>query len=260
MTDSRRKRGGPAAPDQLQREAQFFSHAYQSGTRKRVSQFYRALEASNAHFGALLLRHCPGRTVLECGSGTGHHALLLAEQGARITGIDISPTAVEMATSRARTRGSSAVFFVRDVERTEFADNSFDLVCGAGILHHVDLSKTLAELVRVLRPGGRAIFREPMGHNPIINLFRMVTPHLRTKTEHPLTISDLAALQRGFCRSDCKFFHLSSLALAPFARWSGVSSLVRAVDRFDSLLLDRVPALRRFAWQAVLSLEGPRKS
>jgi hypothetical protein len=50
-----------------------------------------------------------------------------------------------------------------------------------------DLSLACSEIARVLRPGGPAIFVEPLGHNPLINAYRKRTPALRTVDEHPPT-------------------------------------------------------------------------
>ena len=77
-------------------------------------------------------------------------------------------------------------------------DDSFDLVCGSGILHHLDLPAAMRELARVLRPSGRAVFMEPLGHNPAINAFRNRTPELRTPDEHPLLGKDLKLCRRYF--------------------------------------------------------------
>lgn len=146
-----------------------------------------------------------------------------------------------------------------NVEQPEFLENTFDVVYGSGVLHHANIPSTLAEILRVLKPGGLAIFREPMGHNPVINLFRRGTPHLRSEAEHPPTTADLALIRGAFHRSECKFFRLFSLVLAPLAGRLGVSSLLHTVDRFDGLVMRHIPALARFAWQAVLFLEEPRK-
>jgi ubiquinone/menaquinone biosynthesis C-methylase UbiE len=63
-----------------------------------------------------------------------------------------------------------------NAEATTFPDNSFDLICGSSILHHLNLDKACAEIRRILRPDGGAVFIEPLGHNPLINMFRKLTP------------------------------------------------------------------------------------
>jgi len=247
-----------ASPDH---EAQFFGQTYRRGTRDCVLKFYRAVRSSKRHFDSLLLAHAPGRMVLDYGAGIGQYSLFLARHGAKVVGIDISPTAIELATQRARKEGLDNVTFrAMDAEHLEFEDHSFDIVCGAGILHHLHLPAALAEVLRVLKPGGKAIFREPMGHNPAINLFRRITPNLRSKGERPLRMDDLRAIKGYFERADFAFFHLFSILMLPLADRAMAARLAQALDRFDSLLLKRVPDLAPLAWHVVMLLEGPRKS
>ena len=90
-------------------------------------------------------------------------------------------------------------FQVMNAEVLEFPDASFDLVFGVAILHHLDLDTACAEFLRVLRPSGTAVFLEPLGHNPFINLVRWATPAARTKTSIRCSsrISAAAEVLRG---------------------------------------------------------------
>ncbi|MGQ9464975.1 MAG: class I SAM-dependent methyltransferase, partial [bacterium] len=54
-------------------------------------------------------------------------------------------------------------FNIMDAENLAYKSKAFDLVYGIGILHHLNLNKVIPEIRRVLKPGGKAIFREPMG-------------------------------------------------------------------------------------------------
>jgi len=144
-----------------------------------------------------------------------------------------------------------------NAEALELPDESFDLVCGQGILHHLDLQRSLTEVSRVLAPGGRALFLEPMGHNPLINLYRARTPEQRSADEHPLLAEDLDLARRHFARVDATFFHLLSLLALPFRSSSGFDDLLRKLDAGDRALFRRVPAVQRFAWMVVLELRQP---
>jgi ubiquinone/menaquinone biosynthesis C-methylase UbiE len=227
---------------------------------KAVSKFYRVTTTSHAFYEDLLYASCPGRRVLEYGCGDGSYAFALAERGARVTGIDISDERIRRAREAALVQGEEDLRFeVMNAEALGFEDDSFDLVCGTSILHHLDLERALPQLVRTLTPGGEGVFLEPLGHNPAINLYRRVTPAFRTPDEHPLRMSDLRLAERYFEEVDARFFHLTSLLSVPlgnrrsFARWS------RALERLDQALFARMPSLRRYAWVTVLSLARPRK-
>ena len=63
----------------------------------------------------------------------------------------------------------------------------FDIVYGTGILHHLEINKCLNEIHRILKPDGNLLFVEPLGTNPLINLYRKFTPNSRSKDEHPFT-------------------------------------------------------------------------
>ena len=104
----------------------------------------------------------------------GSHAHFMATNGAaRVVGIDISDVAIEKARGASRAAGiENAEYRRMNAEFLEFDDNSFDLICGTAILHHLDLTRAYSELARVLKPGGLAVFMEPLGHNPLINVYR----------------------------------------------------------------------------------------
>jgi len=97
-----------------------------------------------------------GADVLEIGCGTGVHARLLAEAGARLTAVDLTPTAVELTKRRLDLAGLQADVREADAESLPFADASFDLVWSWGVIHHSESTdRVLDEIARVLRPGGR---------------------------------------------------------------------------------------------------------
>jgi SAM-dependent methyltransferase len=93
------------------------------------------------------------RSVLEVGGGPGELAeRMQRELGAEVSFVDISPRMVELA----RGRGIDAQ--VADVQELPFADAAFDTVVAAWMLYHVpDVGRGLAEIARVLRPGGALI-------------------------------------------------------------------------------------------------------
>ena len=247
-------------PTKQQRERAFHDVAFAESTRASVWGYYRITRASRLAFQATLLAEgLEGRRVLEYGSGATAQAFFLAQHGAHVTGIDISPVAVEQGRKRAASEHleDRIEFRVMDAERLEFEGAAFDLVCGSAVLHHLDLSLAYPEIARVLRPGGVGIFVEPLGHNPVINAYRRRTPELRTADEHPLLMDDLAQASEYFGEVDQQFFHLSSLAAIPLRNRQRFPIILSALDQLDRGLFRVAPAIRRQAWMTVLRVAEP---
>jgi ubiquinone/menaquinone biosynthesis C-methylase UbiE len=97
-----------------------------------------------------------GAAVLDVGTGPGIVALAMARRGARVTGIDISPEQIDAARQSAAEQnlGGQAEFLVRPAERTGLGAESFDLVTASQCWFWFDHDSALAEIARVLRPGG----------------------------------------------------------------------------------------------------------
>ena len=92
--------------------------------------------------------------MLEVGCGSGVHARLLAQAGARLTAIDLTPAAVAMTRRRLELHGLQGTVLEADAESLPFPDESFDFVWSWGVVHHsADTVHALAEMARVLRPG-----------------------------------------------------------------------------------------------------------
>ncbi len=244
----------------LARERAFHDQAFSEHTRAQVRRFYTVNGALRRWYERTLAEYADGADALEYGCGPGSAAFALAEQGADVTGIDLSPVAIEQATQTAREQqpGAPLRFEVMDAEHLAFADDSFDLVCGSGILHHLDLEAAYGELARVLRPGGAAVFIEPMGHNPAINWYRSRTPELRTVDEHPMLMGDLAQARDHFADVQTRFFTLTSLAAVPLRNRATFPRIVGALDTVDRTLFSALPPARRWAWMVGMVMRAPR--
>lgn len=243
--------------ERKQAERRFHDARFEHEVRGAVDKFYAVTETSVAQLRAAVRSRCAGKDLLEYGCGPNPHALTLAPYAASVTGIDISAVAARRATDEAERAGvGNARFLVMDAEQVDFSGDSFDVVFGSSILHHLDLERSLAEIARVLRPGGAAIFLEPMGHNPAINAYRRLTPHLRTRDEHPLTLADLETAKRFFASAEYTFYHFLSLLAVPLRRTRPFPSIVCALDAADRALFERVPPTQRLAWFVLMVLEG----
>ena len=243
-------------------DREFYDRLYSQGgrvaLRDRVVKafrkpFYDALAGSLGCYRECVLDSAPQCDCLEVGIGTDKLFIELGQKGARVVAVDISCEAVRQAereiTGRALADRVSVI--CRDAEATGMPDNSFDVIYGKWILHHLRLDKAVGEITRLLRHTGRAIFVEPMGMNPFINLFRKITPNLRVRDEHPLTVHELGLIQGHFRRSRFEFYHLL-LPLIPFLP----DDVVR---RWERGLIKKVPFLGPYSWQVVMVLSQPIK-
>jgi SAM-dependent methyltransferase len=121
-----------------------------------------ALELVGAGSGALL----------EVGPGPGRLLAELANRGWTVSAVDISSAMAELA--RARVPAAAERIVVGRAEALPFADNNFDVVVAIGILQYTDRQQTVAEIRRVLRPGGRAVIGFQSRSSPALVWRRVV--------------------------------------------------------------------------------------
>ena len=243
--------------DRLQREQSFHDQRFSepSERARKVGRFYHLAASVQADFRHLLV----GQTadwVLEYGCGTAIHTSELAQNGIRVVGIDIS--AVALCAARQTTVAENVSFSQMNAEGLALGDNSFNLVCGTGILHHLDLEPALSEIARVLQPNGRAIFIEPLGHNLFLNAFRYLSPNIRSPDEHPLLVEDLARFNRFFGLVETHYYYLTTLVLMPFVNLGVFPTLLKVAETVDQTLF-KLPFLQKQAWQILIQLSQPRQ-
>jgi SAM-dependent methyltransferase len=118
-------------------------------------------------------------------------------------------------------------------------------------LHHLDLSKAGAELKRVMRPGGVAVFCEPWGGNPLLEFARNWLPYPgkhRTADERPLRDRDLAPLREHFPALRVQGFQLLGMVGRAFRR------RLRSLEHLDAGLIRLEPRLGNWCRYVVLTL------
>jgi len=240
----------------LARERDFHNERFGATEERKEDSFYFAAQAAVAAYWRQVRQAAAGKDVLEYGCSNGLGSIGLAKSAKHITGIDISDVAIAQANGEAARQSITNVTFkVDNAEKMDLPSASFDLVFGSGILHHLILEESLREIRRVLRPRGKAIFFEPLGHNPAIKLYRNRTPESRTVDEHPLLKSDFDIVRKHFSKCEPQFFGLSTLASIPF-RSSAAGRVVRAVgEQVDNIVL-KIPGLKWQAWIVVMVLEA----
>jgi ubiquinone/menaquinone biosynthesis C-methylase UbiE len=203
---------------------------------------------------------CSGMQVLEYGCGEGWITRDLAQRGAKVSAFDISAEAVHRTREVLAAAGLAEGNRIAQMgaERLDYADETFDMAIGFAILHHLDLQLSIAELHRVLKPGGVAYFAEPLGSNPLINFYRRLTPQYRTEDEAPLDWNTLLPMLTQFRQTHHTDYYVTALAAVGLAYLPFGPRLYPSVNRqlmkLDDRLLGIFPSLGRFAWYTILKL------
>jgi len=226
-------------------------------------KFYAITRKSNAFTDRWLSKMCQGKKVLDYCCGEGILTRKLAQKGAFAYGIDISPFSIDKAKDRsAKENLSDKTFFsVMDAEKMNFENDFFDVIICHGVLHHLDVKKAFPQLSRVLKPTGQIICVEPLAYNPIFQLYRKLTPHLRTEWEahHILTKADIFESLKSFQKIEIRFFHLFSLAAVPFRNTKAFNFILSFLELLDDIFLN-LPLVKWWAWQVTFILSKPSKT
>lgn len=229
----------------------------ESDSRTRLNKWYGAASAGTRLQNELVHAAARNARVLEYGCADGRLSLCeekFAHDAKLFVGIDLSDCAIERARATAASLGlTQCRFETMDAEQMTFGANAFDLVFGRGILHHIDLRSAFSEIQRVLRPAGRAIFLEPMGHNPLINRFRQLTPEMRTPDERPLLVRDLDLAREYFRRVETRYFGLTTLGLVAITNDGRGGWLMRTCEAVDDLVL-KLPGVGPNAWMVLMTM------
>jgi len=242
----------------VEREKEFHNKRFGADydPRVRVNKWYRAIDHANQKYKKLICAYGKNKAVLEYGCGVPYDFFDFFCKNLKYkkyTGIDISDVVVEKNNRQANEiRIENTEFIAMNAEAMEFPDETFDLVYGKGILHHLDLEKSVSEIARVLRKDGTAFFLEPLGHNWFINKFRNKTPELRTPDEHPLLFSDFDIFKKYFS-VDIKLYGFTTLLSVPLLNTPFYKFASLFFHGLDSLLLS-IPYLNRNAWMVLLVL------
>jgi ubiquinone/menaquinone biosynthesis C-methylase UbiE len=134
-----------------------------------------------------------------------------------------------------------------DAMNTTFNDEEFDAIRGAGILHHLDIELSLLELKRILKSDGIACFIEPLNTNPVIKLYRKLTPAARTIDEQPLRIKDIKLIKTIFPATEIYYFSFVALLAVPFRKLKCFEKILSCFAFIDKILLNKLGPLKWLA-------------
>ena len=207
----------------------------------------------------------PEQKLLDFGCGWGSRSIVFAKIGYHVTGFDICEQNILECERRATELGfgDRTHFAVEVAEHLSFENDSFDIITGIDVLHHVDVDQAIKEAYRVLKPGGMALFREYVevpiydtlrNSRLILSLFpngKSLDEH-RTEDEHKLSSSQMRAILRTFPNHQIQRFCLVSRLhrLWPI-RHPHKPSRLEMVDRH---LFRWLPPIRPLGGEVVLVL------
>ena len=245
----------------LEQEAEFQNRRTRGGGEPR-DRFYWLIARAYSDLDDALDAYV-GRRVLVVGCAEGN-VTPLARRGVQVVGVDIAdqPVARLREAIEREGIGQRAQVHVMDAEALDFPNESFDAVVASGVLHHLDVERACRAWKRVLKPGGEVLLLEPLALNPLVSLYRWMTPKLRTPHEHPLAPKDFRTLRRHFARVRVQSYGLLSLASLPLsympASWRIRGSLLRVLDAADRVIFRLVPPIKHLGWAALIRCRDPR--
>lgn len=210
-----------------------------------------------------LMGDLQGKHILDCGCGPGHTAIMFTRRGATVEGFDIDEDELAKARKLAEANGVEISYSKQWFEDIDYPDNAFDLAFGSCVIHHVEIAKAAAQLGRVLKPGGKAVFIENSNRNPFLMLARSklvgrfgVPKYGDDEEEHPLRDDEIEELRRAF-PGEIKI-HFPSLVLFRlldyyvFRRRSRIlTALMRGLDR----TVGSIYWLRRYSYFQIIEFQ-----
>ncbi|GAB4177288.1 MAG: hypothetical protein Fur006_08840 [Coleofasciculaceae cyanobacterium] len=233
----------------------------------RVADYFEACTAPENRFILQHMGDIQGKLLLDLGCGAGENSVYFGKKGARCVATDYSPGMVEVALKLADANGVTIEGCTANAMALDFPDNTFDLVYASNLLHHIpDPKIALKEMHRVLKPGGKACFWDPLKHNPVINVYRRMATAVRTDDEMPLDINIVNYIKTLFSETAYDTFWIATLWI--FLRfyliervdpnqeryWKKIiieqERLAPSYQRLEQVdrVLKKLPFVKRLAW------------
>lgn len=209
-----------------------------------------------------------GKRVLEVGSGNGHLAIYMAKLGAHVTATDFSTTAIEQLGPLAEVNGVADRVTGHQCDALDLDDlladggAPYDLVYGKYILHHVEPFARFADVLHaVTAEGGRGVFLENNGRNPLLNFSRTYLagragiPKHGDDDEIPLLPEEIEMLRARFPRVDVlhpDFVFFRKLNTYVFKHQAKYGRLLKLMKDVDQTLYRSVPPVRKYSYYQIV--------
>jgi len=237
------------------REKEFHDELHILNKRRFQNKFYKAVYNLYEDFFNILKTKVQSKDVLDYGCGIGNVAeKVINFKPKKLVAIDVSGEAIKKAKSETKSKENKIDYRVENCENSNLTSDAFDIIYGSGILHHLNLNKSLKELSRILKKGGIILFAEPMATNPIINIYRKFTPKARSVDEHPLVFQDIRLIESMFKNVEVKYYGFLTLIFFPFYKSPENSKLFRFISGIDRMIL-KTKYLRFLAWSVLVKAE-----
>ena len=202
-----------------------------------------------------------GKKALDVGCGNGYVLSRYAAAGGEVYGVDITSKAIELTEKRFQLASLRGEFRIAEAEDLPFADQTFDCVTCMGVLHHVpDTERSLAEIRRVLKPGGQLIMMV-YHRNSVLYRFRFPLDSLLTRRPIQQLVNEVDGIgnqkgdvySRGELRSLLADFESVTVEVGLLQPWM----VMRRGHRFIPSSWLR-PFERRFGWFIYAKARKPK--
>lgn len=238
-----------------------------------VRESFEAPTAIENQYALRQMGNLAQKHVLDLGCGAGEASTYFALQGAKVSGCDISSGFLKVAGDVAERYGVELELVQAEAGKLPFSDESFDIVFGNGVLHHVELTTAAQEVKRVLKKNGLGVFIEPLPYNPIINVYRQLAKGVRTEDEKPLTFKQIRDFGHNFSSLHHEEFWLFSLIIflhfffirrwhpSKVRYWKKIievgeeyRGMFSNLNQLDRWVMKYLPIVKLLCWNTVLTV------